>query len=126
MPNGEGWFIDLRTGEHISIHEHRHAVVADPARYRVTPEEIAGKDRKHIVGLALERGFVRVRADKGWLVAEFNAPQGEALPQIERFLADKGFVEYRQLRIRDHRLGRQLECTAAEFFEGVPADAWKS
>ncbi|MFW6106726.1 MAG: hypothetical protein ACOC8H_01050, partial [bacterium] len=70
--------------------------------------------------LALERGFVRVRADKGWLVAEFDAPPEDALPQIERFLLDKGFIGYRRLRIRDHRVGRQLECTAAEFFDGPP------
>ena len=103
MPNGEGWFIDLRNGEHIPIHEHRQAVLDDPARYRVTAAKVTGKNRSEVLGLVLSRGFVRVRADKSWLVAEFNAPEDEALPHIRQFLRDKGFVGYRRLRLRDHR-----------------------
>lgn len=125
MPKGEGWFIDLRNGEHISIFEHQLAVRQNPARYRVTPEEIAGKQRADIVGLALRRGFVRVRADKERLVAEFNAPADEALPHIQRFLRDKGFIGYRQLRLRDHRIGRQVECTADEFLnDSLSPEDW--
>ena len=121
MPKGEGWFIDLQNGEHIGILEHRYAVIGDPARYRVTPEEIAGKDRSEILRLTLSRGFVRVRADKEWLVAEFNAPEDEALPLINGFLLDKGFVGHRQLRLRDHREHRQLDCTADELLDSLPA-----
>ena len=127
MPNGEGWFIDLKNGEHIRISEHRFAVVADPVRYRVTPDEIAGKCRDEILSLVLSRGFVRVRADREWLVAEFNAPASEALPVIKGFLEENGFVGYRQLRIRDHLQRRQLECMASELLNSrFREDQWQA
>ena len=124
-PIGEGFFLDLRTGECIPIHEHRHAVQANPVRYRVTPGEIADKCRDGILKLVLSFGFVRVRADREWVVAEFDAPLDEALPIIRGFLAEHGFIGHRRVRIRDHRRRRQLECTADAFLsEQTSPEDW--
>ena len=96
-------------------------------RYRVTPDEIAGKCRDDILSLVLSRGFVRVRAAKEWLVAEFNASADEAMPLIRQFLQEKEFVGYRQLRIRDHLQRRQLGCMASELLDGQLAeDRWQA
>lgn len=42
MPPGEGWFIDLESGEHIRIFEHAQAVKDHPERFRIDPLEISG------------------------------------------------------------------------------------
>ena len=115
MPIGEGWFIDLHTGEYIEIAEHLSAVRADPSRYRVEPEEVRHGDRERALKLVLSRGFVRVRADKHRVVAEFDAERPTALPLIEGFLRDKGFVNARPVCLHDHRLGCSLRCTAGQF-----------
>jgi hypothetical protein len=111
MPAGEGWFIDLRSGRAIDIDEHATAVAKDPARYRIRPCEIRGliptapAHRARILRLAFKRGFVRVRADKGRVVAEFDAADhARVVRRIDRFLKAKGFGELAVIAI--HNLQR--------------------
>jgi hypothetical protein len=118
MPAGEGWFIDLATGEAISIQEHQTAVKADPARFRVTPGEVEKSDRDVVLGLVYSRGFVRVRADEDWVVAEFDAEESAALPAIRGFFEQKGLAGGPHVCLHDHRLGRTLHCTVQRFIDG--------
>ncbi|MBW1779099.1 MAG: hypothetical protein JRJ54_16190 [Deltaproteobacteria bacterium] len=78
MPPGEGWFLDLETGEDISIFEHAKAVLEDPRWFRMDPAAVTGmvlpRDRRKILMLALSRGFVRIRAFRGDVVMEFDHP----------------------------------------------------
>lgn len=83
MPLGEGWFIDLSTGEFIPVDEHAYDVWHAPKKFRINPKEIAHlqpaqpADRYKIVRLALQKGFARVRAHGRTVVVEFDDPRIE-------------------------------------------------
>ena len=111
-PIGEGFFLDLENEEVLHIHEHMYAVLDDTARYRVLPEEVSGKDREAVLRLVMKRGFVRVRGDVHRVVAEFDAPLATALPVIEKFFREYGFIGGRPVCLKDHLLGRELSCPA--------------
>jgi hypothetical protein len=108
MPQGEGWFLDLTTGEAIPIHEHAFAVVENPRRFGLDPREIAGldpvRDRIAILRAALKRGFCRVRAHHDEVSIEFDFPnRRRALDRIRSFLRKQGFGAFVILVIHDLR-----------------------
>ena len=94
MPLGEGWYIDLNSGQAIPVHEHAHDVAQNPKKFRINPKEIAGlqptvpTDRDQIRRLALKRGFARVRSHGSSVVVEFDARIEDAVPMVIPFLTD--------------------------------------
>lgn len=76
MISGEGWWIDLNTGEALPVAEHTKAILNNPRRFRLDPREIARNIRgtarpDSLIELALKQGFARIRAH-GSVVVEFN------------------------------------------------------
>lgn len=94
MPLGEGWYIDLNTGQAVKVYEHAHDVMENPKKFRVHPKEIAGliptnpTDRDIIRRLVLKRGFARVRAHGSSVVIEFDMKAEDAIPMIIPFLTE--------------------------------------
>ena len=95
MPLGEGWYIDLATGESISVDEHAYDVMHEPQKFRIDPKEItdlpptAPADRDRIRRLALKRGFARVRSHGNSVVVEFDYPKLEdAVSMVIPFLTN--------------------------------------
>lgn len=94
MPLGQGWYIDLTTGQAIPVYEHAHDVMQDPKKFRVNPKEIADliptvpADRDKIRRLVLHRGFARVRAHGASVVVEFDVKVEDAVPVVIPFLTE--------------------------------------
>jgi hypothetical protein len=94
MPLGEGWYVDLTTGQAIQVYEHAHDVMQNPQKFRVNPKEIAGlqptvpADRDKIRRLVLHRGFARVRAHGASVVVEFDVKVEDAVPVVIPFLTE--------------------------------------
>ena len=108
MPLGEGWFIDLETGEFIAIYEHARAVLACPDRYRLKKEDVAGihpvRDRIVLLRKVLANGFVRVRFHKNDLVIEYDFPDRETvLGHMRRFAEKYQLGENTNARINNVR-----------------------
>ena len=90
MPLGEGWWIDLTTGQAIPVDEHAYAVLQNPTRYRLDPKLVKGKmpsaptakDTMELRRLAMKNGFVRVRAHGASVVVEFDYPKLEDVVAI--------------------------------------------
>ncbi len=101
MPTGEGWLIDARTGEVIPVPEHEWAVRSNPERFRVRAGEMEGRDRRELLALVFQRGFIRVRWDERGVVFEFHGGRKAALRLIGRFLLDHGAGPYTHVRIND-------------------------
>lgn len=94
MPLGQGWYIDLTTGQAISVYEHAHDVTQTPKKFRVDPKEVAGliptspEDRDKIRRLVLHRGFARVRAHGNSVVVEFDVKTEDAVPIVVPWLVE--------------------------------------
>lgn len=118
MPLGEGWWLDLRTGQSVYIDEHASAVSSDPKRFRIDPKEIKGlnpfvqKDREEIVRLAMAREWARVRGHKGFVVVEFDRSDLEdSVLTIATFLKDQGFGDFTTVELHDIHRGKQYSDT---------------
>ena len=122
MPRGEGYFIEIKTGEVIPIYEHLADVQSRPKRYGLTSEEIKpsrpGMPREEVRCEVLRRvfrnGFIRVRTDGDGTVFEFDSAGARAIRVIRRFIRKKGLVGHHRVRINDLGLSRSVEATGRE------------
>lgn len=111
---GEGYFLEIKTGDVVEIYEHYRNVVSNPSRYGLTDADIT-PDRKETLVKVLRNGFIRVRAQKSQIVFEFDWDDTQAIPVIIRFMKKMGFIGGRWVTINDLNRGTSDQSTASEF-----------
>ncbi len=95
MPVGAGWWLNSRTGEDVPVFEHARAVLQNPERYGLTKPDVAGKEaaidsadataRRQLLLDVMQRGWIRVRAAKGYNVFEAASMNDDVLYSIFMF-----------------------------------------
>ncbi len=120
---GEGWFIDARNGEVIPIIEHKTAVLMNPARFRVTAEELRGLDRAAILLRVFKQGFIRVRDHVGQVTFQFHGHADDAVQAIKNFCAQRYGMSDTLLVLQDFERQTQAMCKAREI--GAGPLAWE-
>jgi len=131
MPYGEGWWLNLNTGEAIPIHEHASEVVTNPKKYGLKPSDFKDMspwnqaDRVKIVKKAMANGFARVREAKSHIVFEFDYSNfDEAVVRIVDFLKKAGFGEYATIEVHDIRNPKKnFEATVGELLDPEKVDS---
>lgn len=94
MIQGSGWYIDLTSGNAITVHEHAKDVMQNPKQFRINPRDVAGlnpdlpQDRDKIRRLVLHRGFARIRQHSNSVVVEFDIKVEDAVPIVIPFLME--------------------------------------
>jgi hypothetical protein len=109
MPLGEGWWLNLDTGEAISIYEHASEVTSNPKKFRLKPADVKGfishdpEHRRELLKKVMRKGFGRIRESKSFLVFEFDYSFDDAMVRLIDFLRDKGYGEYATIQVHSLR-----------------------
>lgn len=113
MTSSHGYFVHVRTGEVIPIHEHASSVVECPEQYGLTGEEVAGlsasRDRREILEAALLQGFIRVRHTTHFVSIEFMTQWLETLECIAQALDEMQIGEICWLQFNQLATGESME-----------------
>ncbi len=123
MPIGEGFFISALTGEVVPVHEHAHEVKTDPERFGLSPADVEDllpanpKDREALVRMAMKKGWIRVRADRARIVAEFDwSPLDDVLAYLIPWLAEN-YGPLTRVELHDMARRKRYEGTVEELVD---------
>lgn len=124
MVMGEGWFINIYTGESVGVGEHMQAVKDNPGKYGLSPEDIT--DRENTLLRVLRNGWVRVRRHKAEAVFEFDSSDPEkAMRTIQEFMLEKGIIKYAYVRINAIRQHKSTSGRAKDIISDIDIDPMK-
>lgn len=120
MPVGEGYWVSAISGEVLPVYEHAHEVATNPERFGLRKADVAGllpaspKDRERLVRKAMRKGWIRVRADRARVVAEFDwSPLDDVLAYLIPWLSEN-FGPLTKVELHDMARRRHYEGTVEE------------
>lgn len=111
MPLGEGWGLNIKTGETIKIYDHFSAVKENPEKFGL--KEVVGK-RKQVLRQVFKNGWMRIRSHWRRVVFEFDDETINAMNFVHSFLRDHSFGPLTTIKINNLKYDKSVTCKYIE------------
>jgi len=118
-----GWWISPQ-GEPIQISDHFRYILENPEKFGFSKEELAhvawemkGDNREKYMGLAFQRGWIRVREQKGFTIFQFWEKTDSVIGRIKNLLSTFNLSPQDQLAITENCKMEKYKTTVERFLE---------
>lgn len=126
MPPGEGYWLHT-SGKYHAIFEHQNALSTAPNDYGLTAADVARKAgeqdsdwRERVLHKAMQKGWVRVRMSRGFVVFEYWKLTRKLADTIWEFTVDTlGAGPFTRMDLHEVPTRRSFSANAEQFFEAV-------
>jgi hypothetical protein len=119
MPLDKGWWLEVESGDSVSVREHFDEVRANPFHYGVEQSGLS-TDRAEVLTKVLRNGWIRVQSYGRETIFEYDSPSSEkAVEAIAEFIQSNGLAENHWIRINDFRLRKTINSSAESVLAAV-------
>jgi len=116
-----GWWISPQ-GEAVLIPDHFKYLLENPEKFGLPKEELArvawemkGDNREKYMGLAFQRGWIRVREQKGFTIFQFWEKTDSVISRIKNLLSTFNLSSQDQLAITENCKMEKHKITVERF-----------